>query len=84
MKCDWQYQIRHTKTDAFKIGQTVFITSGAQIEWAVEDVKEKEIIISRFIKKNLKQRISIIPEAILQFKHAALQIYKEKFKICLN
>ena len=76
---DLQYEIIHKTTDAFTIGEKVFLKSNPEIPMTVEFIEYQKVIC-----KHQDTLIPFRPEIILQYKYSVLLIYKRKFKICLN
>jgi len=76
---DFQYEIIHKTTDAFTIGEKVFLKSNPEVPMIVDSIDHQKVIC-----KHQDMLISFRPEIILQYKHSVFLIVKRKFKICLN
>jgi hypothetical protein len=79
--CDFQYEIRHTDVNYFKIGEEVFLKSNPEISMKVCGFSEdsKQVVV-----KLAYEKISFPPECVLQYRYAGLLVWRKKYKICLN
>lgn len=76
--CDFQYEIRHTDINCFKIGEEVFLKSNPEILMRVHEISEILLVL---VNDHLE---SFPPEVLLQYKYRPLLIWRKKYKICLN
>jgi len=83
-KCDDQYLIRHTKTNCFSAGETVFLKSNPEYLMTVHSLSENDVVCTWKSMDGQLQLALFPPECILQYKYRCLVECKEKFKICLN
>lgn len=83
-KADYQYFIRHTKTNCFSLGETVFLTCNPESPMIVHSFNENDIICTWKAKDGELQVASFSPGSILQYKYRCLIVWRDKFNICLN
>ena len=72
--CDLQYSVRHTNTDKFELGETVFLKSNPETPMIVLEITEEKIFTDFS---------DYPPECVLQYKYASLMNWNE-FEINLN
>jgi len=81
ISCEFQYEIRHTDINCFKIGEEVFLKSNPERPMKVcgfsEDNKQVLTMFDYYIEL-------FPPECLLQYRYAGLFIVRKKYKICLN
>ncbi len=77
--CEFQYEVRHTDINRFKIGEKVFLKSNPEVPMTVDSIDYKEVICKH--KDNLHH---FPPECILQYEHSMFLVWKRKFALCLN
>lgn len=77
--CDFQFQITHTNTDKFKIGEYIFLKSNPDYPLEVYSINNKEIGVGSY-----STQYFFSPECILQYTYRGLLIGKRKYKICLS
>lgn len=83
-KCDYQYLIRHTKTNCFSVCEMVFLKSNPEHPMTIHSINENSVICTWKAMNGEFQLASFPPECILQYKYRCLVEWKEKFKICLS
>lgn len=83
-KCDYQYLIRHRKTNCFSVGEMVFLKSNPEHSMTIHLLNENDVICTWESMDGQFRIKSFPPECILQYKYRGLVKWKEKFKICLN
>ena len=84
IKCDLQYEIRHHSTDAFKVGEKVFLKSSPEWPLTVVKVGAKQIVCEWKNMYGSPQQAQFAPETILQYRYSALLIWRGISRICLN
>ena len=82
--CDWQYTIRHTNANCFKIGEKVFLKSNPEHQMIVYFIEGNNVTTIWFTKTNEMQLCKFSPECILQYKYAGLLVYKQRHYVALN
>lgn len=81
VSCDFQYEIRHTNINCFKIGEEVFLKSNPEISMKVCGFSEDNKQILALFDYSTE---AFPPECLLQYKYRSLLIWRKKHKICLN
>lgn len=77
--CDFQYEIRHTNVDCFKIGESVFLKCNPEVPMKVHSLNNQKVTCDH----NGKLR-DFPPECILQYDYSMFWVWKRKFFLCLN
>lgn len=79
----WQYQIRHEDTVMFAVGELVFLKSNPEMPLTVKEVCSNDVVVC-WLHEGVEQSCEFPPECILQYRFAALKVYKQKFAVCFN
>ena len=81
--CDWQYQICHSSTACFQVGEVVIHKSNPTVRFVVRGVHKQHICVSKIWEtRNVGQ--FFVPWELLQVALLPLVEYKRMFRICLN
>ena len=79
--CDFQYEIKHTDVNCFKIGEEVFLKSNPERPMKVYGFSEDNKQVLTLFDYSIEV---FLPECLLQYKYRTLLIWRKKYKICLN
>ncbi len=84
IKAEWQYDICHSLSECFVIGEKVFLKSNPEVSMTVHSLYD-ESVICYWDSIDGQIQLSEFPyQCILQYKFRPLRIYYDKYKICLN
>lgn len=81
---EWQYLVRHQNINCFTVGEKVFVTIKPDLPMFVKGFNGEYVIVEWLSKDKTLIVDEWYPQCILQYKYAALMVYKEKFNVCLN
>ncbi len=83
-KCNYQFLIRHAKTNCFSVGEVVFLKSNIENPMTIHLINNNDIVCTWKSMDEELQFASFKPECILQYRYRCLVVWKGKFQICLN
>ena len=81
---DFQYLIRHTTVDDFKVGERVFLKSNPEFPMTVYSFDDGEIACEWVAKNSIRNYHFFPPESILQYEYAGLVVFRKLYHMCLN
>lgn len=80
---EWQYSVRHQSTDAFRLGEMVFLVSDPLHPMWVSALG-RQVEVFWFDFDGSIQVTSLPPQCLLQYRYAGLQNWKGEYDVCLN
>lgn len=79
-----QYVVRHTSSNMFKAGESVFLKSNPEVKLIVFDTSDKEVEVVHANDLACFEHMTFPPECLLQYRYAGLVELNKKYKICIN